>query len=200
VNRPCIIPKHASGDITLDSARVRTAAALAEQVKAGVHLAEALGREIERRVGEPGLVQALRTKFPPRPEWSGRRVCDGQQVLDAAVLPTGIDRAEFDDLGHTLDTYADLLVTDAVHSVVEERAIAAADTASASDLSSPRARMLGLTGSCLLARMLLLLINRKRRKEHAAVRLLHGGCRNIWRGAIWGDDRLGSARPWSRCG
>jgi hypothetical protein len=125
-------PEARQWDITLDSARVRTAVALAEQVKAGVHLAEALGREIERRVGEPGLVLALRTTFPARPEWSGRRVCDGQQVLDAAVLPTGIDGTQFDDLRLALDTYADLLVTDAVHSVVEGRATAAADALEAS--------------------------------------------------------------------
>ena len=95
------------------------AVGLAEQVKAGVHIAEALGREIERRVGEPGLVLALRTAFPARPEWSGRRVCDGQQVLDAAVLLPGIDRRAFDDLRVALDTYADLLVTDALHDIVE---------------------------------------------------------------------------------
>lgn len=114
-------------DITLDSAKVRTAAALAEQVRAGVHISEALGREIERRVGEPGLVLALRKQFPARPEWIGRRVCDGQQVLDAAVLPAGIDREAFDDLRVALDAYADLLVTDALHDVVEGRATAAAE-------------------------------------------------------------------------
>ncbi len=119
-------------DITLDSAKVRVAAGLAEQVRAGVHIAEALGREIERRVGEPGLILALRTAFPARPEWSGRRVCDGQQVLDAAALPAGIDAMAFDDLRVALDTYADLLVTDALHDVVEGRATAAAEALEAS--------------------------------------------------------------------
>ena len=119
-------------DITLDSTKVRTAVGLAEQVKAGVHLSEALGREIERRVGEPGLVLALRKEFPARPEWSGRRVCDGQKVLDAAVLLPGIDRAAFDDLRVALDTYADLLVTDALHDIVEGRATAAAEALEAS--------------------------------------------------------------------
>ena len=119
-------------DITLDSAKVRIAVGLAEQVRAGVHIAEALGREIERRVGEPGLVLALRTAFPARPEWSGRRVCDGQQVLDAAVLPPGIDGASFNDLRIALDTYSDLLVTDALHDVVEGRATAAAEALEAS--------------------------------------------------------------------
>ena len=119
-------------DIALDSARIRTAVALAEQVRAGVHISEALGREIERRVGEPGKVLALRRTFPARPEWSGRRVCDGQQVLDAAVLPAGIDGTSFDELRLALDTYADLLVSDALHDVVAGRAPAAAEALEAS--------------------------------------------------------------------
>ena len=120
-------------DITLESARIRAAVGLAEQVKAGVHLSEALGREIERRVGEPGKVLALREAFPARPEWSGRRVCDGQQVLDAgAALPAEIDGAGFDDLRLALDAYADLLVGDALHDLVAGRAPAAAEALEAS--------------------------------------------------------------------
>lgn len=114
-------------DITLSSRTVRVAAGLAEQVKSGVHLSEALGREIERRVGDPALVLKLRSAFPARPEWEGRRVCDGQRVLAASALPGGVDPADFEELRVALDTYADLLVTDAVHDVVEGRAEAAAE-------------------------------------------------------------------------
>lgn len=120
-------PDATQWDITLSSRTVRVAAGLAEQVRSGVHLSEALGRKIERRVGDPALVLQLRNAFPARPEWEGRRVCDGQQVLDAVAMPAGIDAADFDDLRAALDTYADLLVTDAVHDVVEGRAEAAAE-------------------------------------------------------------------------
>jgi hypothetical protein len=121
-------PEAGQWDIALDSASIRTAVALAEQVRSGVHLSEALGREVERRVGEPGLVTELRRAFPARPEWEGRRVCDGQRVLDAGALPAGIDPARFDDLRRALDAYADLLVTDALHDVVAGRATAAAES------------------------------------------------------------------------
>ncbi|MEO7589165.1 MAG: hypothetical protein ABIS84_14200 [Arachnia sp.] len=112
--------------IILKSETVRVAAGLAEQVRSGVHLSEALGREVERIVGDPALVSLLRQEFHARPEWEGRRVCDGQQVLAASVLPGGIDPAGFDDLRAALDAYSDLLVTDAIHDVVEGRIEAAA--------------------------------------------------------------------------
>ncbi|RMB61512.1 hypothetical protein [Tessaracoccus antarcticus] len=117
----------AQWNITLTSGTVRVAAGLVEQVRSGVHLSEALGREVERRAGDPALVLLLRQEFPARPEWEGRRVCDGQQVLAATVLPGGIDPAGFDDLRAALDAYSDLLVTDAIHDVVEGRIEAAAE-------------------------------------------------------------------------
>ncbi len=117
----------AQWNITLNSRNVRVAGGLAEQVRSGVHLSEALGREVERRVGDPALVLLLRRNFPARPEWEGRRVCDGQRVLAAPVLPGGIAASDFDDLRAALDTYSDLLVTDALHDVVEGRVEAAAE-------------------------------------------------------------------------
>jgi len=40
-------------------------------------------------------VLELRRRFPARPEWAGRRVCDGQQVLDTApgTLPATSGRS-----------------------------------------------------------------------------------------------------------
>ncbi len=113
--------------MTLSSTTVRAAAELADQVRTGLPLGEVLGREIERRFPEPNHVLELRKKFPARPEWAGRRVCDGQAVLDAASLPAGLSPASLDDLRAALDAYADLLVTDAVHDVVSGRADAAAE-------------------------------------------------------------------------
>ena len=107
--------------ITARSELVRLAARLGDDVRLGIHLGEALGREIERRAGDPAVVLRLRRRFPARPEWAGRRVCDGQHVLDAAPadLPAGI--GPLDDLRAVLDTYGDLLVADAVHDVVSGR-------------------------------------------------------------------------------
>ena len=116
----------AQWDITLSSRGVRVAAALAEQVRSGVHISEAIGREIERRVGDPATV-VLRVRYPARPEWAGRRVCDGQLVLDAGDLPPEV-AALVGDLRTALDTYADLLVTDALHDVVEGRVEAAQES------------------------------------------------------------------------
>src|SRR5262249_25105405 len=71
-------PADTRWDLALDSEQVRLAAELGEQVRGGIHLKEALGREIERRAGDPGTVLDLRKAFPMRPEHQGRRVCDGE--------------------------------------------------------------------------------------------------------------------------
>jgi len=114
--------------ITARSDLVRLAARLGGDVRLGVHVSEALGREIERRAGDPAVVLELRRRFPARPEWAGRRVCDGQQVLDAdpAMVPATV--GSLDDLRHVVDTYGDLLVADAVHDVVSGRAAAAQES------------------------------------------------------------------------
>ncbi|WP_407345510.1 hypothetical protein [Pengzhenrongella phosphoraccumulans] len=114
--------------LTIRSDLARLAARLGGDVRLGIHLSEALGREIERRAGDPGAVLDLRRRFPARPEWAGRRVCDGQQVLDAvpATLPASV--GDLTDLRQVLDTYGDLLVADAVHDVVSGRAAAAAES------------------------------------------------------------------------
>jgi hypothetical protein len=111
--------------LQVQSDLARLAARLSADVRLGVHVSEALGREIERRAGDPGVVLELRRRFPARPEWKGRRVCDGQQVLAAGpgALPAGVP--DLDDLRAVLDTYGDLLVADAVHDVVSGRPAAA---------------------------------------------------------------------------
>lgn len=114
--------------ITARSDQVRLAARLGADVRLGVHPSEAVGREIERRAGDPALVLDLRRRFPARPEQAGRRVCDGLRVLDAASgdLPAGL--GPLDDLRGVLDTYGDLLVADAVHDVVSGRAAQAQES------------------------------------------------------------------------
>jgi hypothetical protein len=137
--------------LVLDSTTVRRAAELADQVRSGIHLSEVLGREIERRFPKPERVLALRRQFPARPEWAGRRVCDGQLILDKlrkdpTKLPTWMrsDRKQLDELVEALDAYADLLVADALHAVSEGRAEAASDAleASAGLAAPPELRLL----------------------------------------------------------
>lgn len=119
----------------LTSASVRGAAALAEEVRRGAHLAEALGRAVERAVADPTRVATLRQRFPVRDEHAGRRVCDGQQVLAADPATLGLPTATLARLAQlraALDAYGDLLVADAVHDVTSgraERAGAAMDAA-----------------------------------------------------------------------
>jgi len=114
--------------ITARSDLVRLAARIGDDVRLGIHLSESLGREIERRAGDPAAVLTLRRRFPPRPEQAGRRVCDGLAVLDAAPALVPAETGPLDDLRQVLDTYADLLVADAVHDVVSGRAAAAQES------------------------------------------------------------------------
>jgi hypothetical protein len=76
-------------DMDLESSTIRLADRIAEEVRLGAHIAEVLGREIERIAGTRSLVQDLRDGFPMRTEHAGRRVCDGLAILAAnpANLP-----------------------------------------------------------------------------------------------------------------
>ena len=79
---PSTTPNDERWKLTLDSA-IGAARRRARPTRCGRASTsrEVLGREIERRFPEPDRVLALREKYPARPEWAGRRVCDGQQVL-----------------------------------------------------------------------------------------------------------------------
>lgn len=124
--------------IATQSDQVRLAARLADDVRLGIHLSEAIGREIERRAGEPGVVLTLRRDFPARPEQQGRRVCDGLLVLAAPAASVPAEVGSLDDLRQVLDTYGDLLVADGVHAVVSGRAPQAqAAMDAAAGLSAP---------------------------------------------------------------
>jgi hypothetical protein len=127
VLRDCAIndPEATRWQMNLASTVVRAADRLGETVRTGAHLSEALGREVERAVGDKASVERLRRDFPIRSEHAGRRVCDGQAVLAAPpatlVLPQLV-LAQLDDLRRAVDAYSDLLVAEAVHDVVEGRA------------------------------------------------------------------------------
>ena len=112
-------------DLDIDSRTARTAEQIAAQVRAGAHLFEVVGREVERVVGHLENIAALRRQFPVRPEHAGRRTCDGVSALAAQPFPvtvTADQEAALTVLRRALDCYADLLVADAVHHLVEGRA------------------------------------------------------------------------------
>lgn len=131
-------------NLTMNSAKIRAAAALAERVRLGLHPYEALGLEVEKLAGDWDTVRILRTEYPLAADQQERRVCDGQQVLRAArefALVAGLP-ADLADrlapLNDVLDTYADLLVTDGVHALVTGRAdLANAAMEAAAGLGAP---------------------------------------------------------------
>jgi hypothetical protein len=126
--------------LTIDSAKVRAAAALAERVRLGLHPYEALGYEVEHVAGDWDVVRQLRQEYPLAPDQQERRVCDGQKVLQAArdgILDADL-AARLAPLDQVLDTYADLLIVDGVHSLVSGRAdLANAAMEAASGLGAP---------------------------------------------------------------
>ncbi len=128
-------------DLDLTSRTVRDADRVAEHVRIGAHLAEAVGREVERVVADPAQVRTLRQRFPVRTEHEGRRTCDGLQVLAAAPGSLGLDADQLtglDRLRAAMDAYGDLLVAEAVHHVTEGRAeVAGAVMEAAAGLSRP---------------------------------------------------------------
>jgi hypothetical protein len=113
--------------IDLDSRAVRPAKRFADEVRAGAHLQEVLGRAVEGIVAQPDRVQVLRDQFPIRSEHAGRRTCDGQAALKdglatlnaMALSPEQL--AALAELRTVTNTYGDLLVADAVHHVVSGR-------------------------------------------------------------------------------
>lgn len=134
-------PEPERWQLTVDSASARLAEQLGAAVRDGLHLSEAVGAEVERIVEDRGTIDALRAAFPVHPDHGGRRVCDGLAVLaaPAADLPVepGTVADGFDALRAALDTYADLLVAQAVYDVVDGRA----ETAGAAmDAAAGRAR------------------------------------------------------------
>jgi len=115
-------------DLDLTSRNLRDADRIAEHVRIGAHLAEALGREVERVVAVPADVNRLRRDFPVRTEHAGRRVCDGLAVLAAPPASLALDPerlAGLDRLRAAMDAYGDLLVAEAVHHMTQGRAEAA---------------------------------------------------------------------------
>ncbi|MDX2815738.1 hypothetical protein PV410_24765 [Streptomyces sp. PA03-5A] len=129
----------------LESDRIRLAEEMAEEVRIGAHLHEALGRQVERIVGTRAGVDALRSQFPMRGgQAEPGRVCSGLAALTAllsAAPPLPVSPAQkelLEGLRDALDAYGDLLVAEAVHQVVTGRAdLAGAAMDAAAGLGAP---------------------------------------------------------------
>lgn len=129
-------PASTRWQLNLDSRQVRLAAQLAGEVRAGSPIQEVLGRAVEKIIGWPATVRTLRQmeEFWIRREHAGRRVVDGQKVLARTAdffINLGLDegqQAEIEELKTVLDTYADLLVADAVYNVTNGRPEKAGET------------------------------------------------------------------------
>lgn len=131
----------------LDSNSIRAAIEIADDIRDGGHPAEVLGRLVERIVGHPETVNALRQEFPLLASnrlirYRRRRVCDGTRVLAATLdepnrlTTTGVNAdqlAELTEAAHAVDALGDLHVADATYGMVRGRSAAtrAADAATA---------------------------------------------------------------------
>jgi hypothetical protein len=117
--------------MSLDSTAVRLAKQFADEVRAGSHIQEVIGRAIERAIGDREVIERLRDAYPIRREHTGRRVCDGQRVLAAAedeLAELGLSQEQMrrlEPLSQIVDVYADLLVAEGVFDVVAGRPEAA---------------------------------------------------------------------------
>jgi hypothetical protein len=128
-------------DMNIDSRKARVARQIAEDARFGMHLMEIVGRRIEAVIGTNLGVKSLRLLIPMEPGKRDRNaVCNGLLalkalrgqvapglVLDAAgtaelaALRAGLSSVQtevLDLIDASLDAYGDLLVADAVHSVV----------------------------------------------------------------------------------
>lgn len=119
----------------LDSARVRLAGEIADDVRIGCHPFEAIGRQVERVIADQDDIKQVRGKFPMR---RGREdaatVCHGPAALAGLLNPPGSvppipmsdsRRGGLEALRQALDAYADLLIAEGVHQVVCSRPDAA---------------------------------------------------------------------------
>lgn len=114
----------------LESARIRLADEIADEVRIGCHIFESVGRQVERVIGDDDAVRILRQRFPLNLEHkTDGRVCHGILALDnllhgaPPVVPVSPDgqKAELERIRDSLDCYADLLVAEAVYQVVTGR-------------------------------------------------------------------------------
>ena len=129
-------PQDGRWQMNLDSAKVRLAKRFADEVRAGGHIQEVLGRAVEEIIGDKEQIDGLRKVFRIRDEHDGRRVCDGQKVLTTAegdlyLQGLGLlneQQTALEALRKVTDTYGDLLMANGVHAVVSGRPEKAGET------------------------------------------------------------------------
>ncbi|MEJ1337225.1 MAG: hypothetical protein RPU34_07645 [Candidatus Sedimenticola sp. (ex Thyasira tokunagai)] len=121
-------------NINIESDSVRLASWFAKEVRIGANISEVCGREVERILATKSQVEQARKDFPLREEHDGRRTCDGLAFLEAFDPDAQVNNLDSSvinalvEVQRALDTYADLLVADAVHQVVSGRGEAASES------------------------------------------------------------------------
>jgi hypothetical protein len=137
-------------DLEIDSRRARLAQQVGEEVRQGTHLYEALGRTVEREIGDPARIKALRRHFPLYKRFRNtpaaeRRACDGYELLQVpatdprltGTLPVE-ELAALEPLREIVETYGDLLLADsAFHLLAGNAARAGAVMDAAAGLTEP---------------------------------------------------------------
>jgi hypothetical protein len=130
----------------LESQRIRLADEIADEVRIGSHIYEAVGRRVEQIFASATAVDALRLAYPLRPGQMDRSVpCHGINALQdtllgatPAVVASGEQRNQLLLLQSSIDSYGDLLVSEAVYQVVNRRSdVAGAAMDAAAGLAAP---------------------------------------------------------------
>jgi hypothetical protein len=121
-------------DLSLDSRAVRTALGVLDDVRGGVHPAEAVGRLVEQVLPRDADVRRVREQYPQDRAAPGRHTCDGLRAGEdlagdgsAFSLATGLNPTTLgdevwralQDVGRVVGTAADLLLAESVHAAVQ---------------------------------------------------------------------------------
>jgi hypothetical protein len=125
--------------MNITSQRVRMAEEIAEEVRMGAHMREALGRRVEAIVADPVHIRELRELIAPQRSAAPDRftVCNGERVLELLAqnaVPAWItpdQQTQLQDWQEAMHAYADLLVAQGVHHTLALRHDAASGTMNA---------------------------------------------------------------------
>jgi hypothetical protein len=113
----------------ITSQGVRMAEEIADEVRMGAHMREALGRRVEAIVNDPMHIRELRLTIAPQRASTPDRftVCNGERVLELLIqnaLPNWVtpdQRSQLQAWADAMDVYADLLVAQGVHHTLARR-------------------------------------------------------------------------------
>jgi len=198
--------------MSITSQRARMADELAEEVRMGAHMREALGRRVEAILVDPVAIKALRVQHAPLRSAApdSFTVCDGEKVLKmfeentlppvVAALLTNEKRVRLQELQNALDVYADLLVAQGIYCSMSRRTAAASGTMNAAAgfalppelevIQTPRA------GQSVMSSVLVVLPFVPSPAEASALRQAHPGVLADASVAAYIENQFGPASDW----